>query len=66
MINIGDIMINNPVYPKPEIKVLDDNVLESYTVTMRRSQIVLNFEPDYCDFEELNDIVENGLAIAVH
>ena len=58
-------MINNPVYPRPEIKVLDDDVLERYSNTMHRSQVVLNFEPDYCDNDELNDIVENGLGIAV-
>ena len=59
-------MINNPVYPKPEIKTLDDDKLESKYMTTKRSQVVLNFEPDYCDNDELNDIVENGLAIAVH
>ena len=59
-------MINNPTLPKPEIKVLDDDVLENYRVTMKRSQVVLNFEPDYCNNDELNDIVENGLGIAVH
>jgi hypothetical protein len=59
-------MINNPIYPKPEIKVLDDDKLESYYITSKRSNAVLNFEFDFCDNNELNDIVENGLSIAVH
>ena len=58
-------MIKNATLPKNDFKELDENKLEKYTTTMSRSKAVSDFEPDYCDFEELNDIVENGLGVSV-
>ena len=56
-------MIKNSTYPKSDFKELNEDKLEKYSTTMSRSKAVSDFEPDYCDFEELNDIVENGLGV---
>ena len=60
-------MINNPILPKPELKDIfeeDNNLSKSRVYTYEKA--VKGWELDFCDNDELNDIVENGLAIAVH
>ena len=59
-------MINNPVYPKPEMKdILEDDKNLSKSRVYMYEKAVMGWELDFCDNDELNDIINYGMGIAV-